>query len=198
MTKIDCTKAVQVVNESIESVDRLIALLKTTPWPGVENLLENRSARAIKEAEIYLASTVEALQKAKRLLESTDEELLGNAKVVFGLKKQGHIPTIERMLKEGKNWDDIGAAINWCPLTAREHYERVVGERYRENVKLASGLTYGEWADEQLALGNYDCTRDELIQYCHKQQQELKNQCEKPIRKFREQCESMEGGMGSG
>jgi hypothetical protein len=52
------------------------------------------------------------------------EEVLGNAKVVFGLKRQGHIPAIERMLKEGKNWDDIGAAINWCPITAREHYER--------------------------------------------------------------------------
>ena len=195
---IDCTEAVQAVNESIESVDRLIARLKTTPWPGVENLLVNRSARAIKEAEIYLTSVLEALQKAKRLLESTDEEVLENAKVVFGLKRQGHIPTIERMLKEGKNWDDIGAAINWCPITAREHYERVIGERYRENMKLASGLTYGEWADEQLALGNYDCTRDELIQYCYKQQQEFERQCEKPTRTFREQYESMEGGMGSG
>jgi hypothetical protein len=52
------------------------------------------------------------------------EEALGNAKVVFGLKRQGHIPAIERMLKEGKNWDDIGEAIHWCPITAREHYER--------------------------------------------------------------------------
>ena len=52
------------------------------------------------------------------------EEVLGNAKVVFGLKRQGHIPAIERMLKEGKSWDDIGQVINWCPITAREHYER--------------------------------------------------------------------------
>lgn len=52
------------------------------------------------------------------------EEVLGNAEVVFGLKRQGHIPAIERMLKEGKSWDDIGQAINWCPITAREHYER--------------------------------------------------------------------------
>lgn len=52
------------------------------------------------------------------------EEALGNAKVVFGLKNQGHIPTIEKMLAEGKQWDDIGLAIHWCPITAREHYER--------------------------------------------------------------------------
>lgn len=44
--------------------------------------------------------------------------------VVFGLVNQGHVPTIERLLAEGKNWDEIGSAIGWCPSTAREHYER--------------------------------------------------------------------------
>ena len=51
------------------------------------------------------------------------DELL-NAPVVFGLKNQGHIKTIENMLAEGKTWLEIGKAIGWCPATAREHYER--------------------------------------------------------------------------
>jgi hypothetical protein len=47
-----------------------------------------------------------------------------SAKVVFGLRAQGHIPTIERMLAEGASWPEIGDAICWCPDTAREWYER--------------------------------------------------------------------------
>jgi hypothetical protein len=49
---------------------------------------------------------------------------LGSARVLFGLRAQGHIPTIECMLGEGKSWDEIGQAISWCPKTAKEHYER--------------------------------------------------------------------------
>lgn len=40
----------------------------------------------------------------------------------FGLVQQGHIQTVERMLDEGKRWDEIGKAINWCPDTARDWY----------------------------------------------------------------------------
>ena len=50
------------------------------------------------------------------------EELL-NAKVVFGLKNQGHLQTIEKMLAEGKNWRDIAHEIGWMPDAARKHYE---------------------------------------------------------------------------
>lgn len=44
-----------------------------------------------------------------------------------------------------------------------------------ENKKLPSGQTYGEWADEKLAAGHYRCTREELIQFCQRQQAELEN-----------------------
>lgn len=44
--------------------------------------------------------------------------------VVFGLAKQGHIPTIQSMLEQGKTWTEIGQEIGWEPKTAREHYER--------------------------------------------------------------------------
>ena len=49
---------------------------------------------------------------------------LAGVRVAFGLKAQGHLPTIEAMLVEGKSWVEIGAKINWCPKTAQEHYER--------------------------------------------------------------------------
>lgn len=64
------------------------------------------------------------------------DELL-NAKVVFGLQAQGHIPTIERMLSLGSSWVEIGNEIHWCPITAREHYERFKQE---EDKKAAYSL----------------------------------------------------------
>jgi hypothetical protein len=44
------------------------------------------------------------------------------AACLFGLKAQGHIPTIERMLAAGASWEDIGREIGWCPETAERHY----------------------------------------------------------------------------
>jgi hypothetical protein len=43
---------------------------------------------------------------------------------VFGLKAQGHIPTIQRMLTEGKTWEEIGREIGWDPGTAEKFYMR--------------------------------------------------------------------------
>ncbi len=56
-------------------------------------------------------------------LHGKEVEKLAKQKVVFGLKNQGHISTIEKMLSENKSWDEIGKAINWCPDTAKEHYQ---------------------------------------------------------------------------
>jgi hypothetical protein len=54
------------------------------------------------------------------------DELLRDSgvRIKFGLVQQGHIPTIERMLKDGATWDEIGKEIGWYPPTAREWYER--------------------------------------------------------------------------
>jgi len=41
--------------------------------------------------------------------------------VKFGLVAQGHVPTVSRMLMDGRSWEDIGAAIGWCPDTVRQH-----------------------------------------------------------------------------
>lgn len=53
-------------------------------------------------------------------------EELENARVLFGLEAQGHIPTIQKMLEEGKDWNEIAKVIGWCQISAREHYERYV------------------------------------------------------------------------
>ena len=51
-------------------------------------------------------------------------DILMNTRVLFGLKAQGHLPTIERMLENGATWEEIGKKIGWCPETAKEDYER--------------------------------------------------------------------------
>lgn len=64
----------------------------------------------------------------------TDQEamaVLDNAPVAFGLESQGHIPTIQRMLKDGQPWTEIGKQIGWWPLTAFEHYEQWCERRKR-------------------------------------------------------------------
>jgi len=48
----------------------------------------------------------------------------GNKPMSFGLKAQGHIPTIETMLSHGKSWDEIGEVIGWHPETAKSFYDR--------------------------------------------------------------------------
>jgi hypothetical protein len=51
-------------------------------------------------------------------------DLIEKSTCLFGLEQQGHIENIQKMLKEGKDWTFIGKSINWCPITAREHYEK--------------------------------------------------------------------------
>ncbi len=48
--------------------------------------------------------------------------LLDRVSVCIGLEAQGHIPTIEQMLREGAAWSDISLAIGWDADTAARHY----------------------------------------------------------------------------
>lgn len=41
---------------------------------------------------------------------------------LFGLKAQGHIPTVERMVAEGKSWKEIGNAIGWAADAVEKHW----------------------------------------------------------------------------
>jgi hypothetical protein len=57
------------------------------------------------------------VKELAELLEECD------APVRFGLRAQGHLPTIERMLGEGATWDEIGKAIGWHGPTAERFYQ---------------------------------------------------------------------------
>lgn len=54
------------------------------------------------------------------------------APVLFGLEAQGHIPMIEKMLKEGATWEEIGKEIGWQSTSAEEDYERYVEARSKK------------------------------------------------------------------
>lgn len=55
------------------------------------------------------------------------EALLGRLEVVVGLRDQGHLPTVERMLADGASWLEIGKAIGWDGPTAQVWYLREFG-----------------------------------------------------------------------
>lgn len=46
------------------------------------------------------------------------------AKLQIGLRAQGHVPIVEKMLADGSSWDEIGRAIGWHGSTAKDWYER--------------------------------------------------------------------------
>jgi hypothetical protein len=52
-----------------------------------------------------------------------------NTPIKFGLRAQGHIPTIERMLASGSSWEAIGKAIGWDPQAAKEWYYRTEAKK---------------------------------------------------------------------
>lgn len=73
---------------------------------------------------------------------------LAGATVKFGLRQQGHLPDVERMLTEGKSWEEIGRFIGWCPDAARSCYER---ESARLLVQLRAVITdlHSQHADDR-------------------------------------------------
>lgn len=84
----------------------------------------------------------------KELFKKADEKGL---KVVFGLEAQGHIPTIEAIIKRKQEhynksfpddytnvmyakhvWDEIGKKIGWCSFTACLYYFRYLDKNRNE------------------------------------------------------------------
>lgn len=101
-----------------------------------------------------------------------------DVKVVFGLEAQGHIPTIEAIIKRWNDsykrdypdqplnmmyskhvWDEIGKTIGWCPFTAALYYFEYLEENksIKTLVEAAKELVYeltGEQeAEEELEKG---------------------------------------------
>lgn len=82
--------------------------------------------------------------------------------VRFGLEAQGHLPTVNAMIAEGKSWEAIGAVIGWNPSTAQKYFEAVQRERVeqRDHDELQKVLSDRSWiyCIERLpeSTGRYD------------------------------------------
>ena len=56
-------------------------------------------------------------------------ELLCSVPMKFGLRAQGHLDTVARMVRENKSWDEIGQAIGWAPDAVAQHWEFEINRR---------------------------------------------------------------------
>ncbi len=99
-------------------------------------------------------------------------------KVAFGLERQGHIPTIEKMLSEPKpsitkpKWQSIGDAIGWCGYTAAEYYIKYlqahVPEAFQSRVKPWLDRCFGSEIASDKVERNHRFLEEalELVQAC--------------------------------
>lgn len=85
---------------------------------------------------------------------SEEMQRLLDTPVVFGLRAQGHIPTIKKMLAAGRSWDAIGKEIGWDPDTAQRHYESDARDRLQVVAGELRGyrFSYGTERDLQNAI----------------------------------------------
>ena len=75
-------------------------------------------------AFISMDEAAAAIRKYNAQWEGAGMKELLNQPVLFGLRAQGHLPIIEKMLAEGASWEEIGKVIHWEPATAKDFYER--------------------------------------------------------------------------
>ena len=68
----------------------------------------------------------------KRVANLSLPPYLLKAPVCIGLRAQGHLPTIEKMLERGAAWDEIGKEIGWDGDTAKEWYEYEQGSKQKQ------------------------------------------------------------------
>ena len=73
------------------------------------------------------------------------DELFRGVPIKIGLRQQGHIPTVERMLAHGATWDEIGKAIGWHGPTAQRWYELDQAHKVRQDCGVTDYIegTYG-------------------------------------------------------
>lgn len=102
--------------------------LQIDPALSLDDLQATAKQNLMERAPRYAAAEAKRQRKAAKLArqaagnELTD--ILAKAQPLFGLEAQGHIPTIEKMLADGKTWAEIGEAIHWDGDTAWGYYER--------------------------------------------------------------------------
>lgn len=65
-------------------------------------------------------AVIESLEEAKIKINAEDSKKPGHkSQGGFGLRQQGHLPYIGRMLAEKKSWRWIAATIGWSPETLK-------------------------------------------------------------------------------
>lgn len=88
------------------------------------------NVRTIKIIEGEMSEYKKSLADA----DAAEKEII---KVSFGLERQGHIETIERILNQlGSNeyaWEKIGKEIGWCANTAAHHYIKYLQNKISTN-----------------------------------------------------------------
>jgi hypothetical protein len=102
---------------------------------------------------------------------------MDDPKIVFGLKNQGHIPIIQKMLVDGKNWEEIGEEINWCPKTAREYYERYCWDEgtIEKNILPTLAAAVGWLEEYKKILGDDIYSQNRLTEIIHHANRVLKS-----------------------
>lgn len=96
--------------------------------------------------------------------------------VYIGLRQQGHLGTVEQMLRDGKTWEEIGAAIGWNWQTALDWWARevlTVLDEARDGFGCDAGnqrgrhvcVFDGERNSERCRCGRYDATRSSHLEF---------------------------------
>lgn len=113
---------IESLRQEVERLRRNIAAYNTTQAADAdamgEHYLEARIRVAQLEAELAQYKSKEQRRDTLKLF----DEVFKDVKVRIGLEQQGHIPTVEKMLAEGKSWQEIGDAIGWDGATAKQWY----------------------------------------------------------------------------
>ena len=72
-------------------------------------------------------------------------EKLGGTKILFGLVAQGHIPTIEKMLKENKLWEQIADELGWVKEAVMRSYIEYLQYKNAEYERLLIRYRNADW-----------------------------------------------------
>jgi len=120
--------------ERIKVVDQLEAADKAAD-AAVRNLAD--CAAELGRMKRGMDEMISCLRPVQRYavassIQGDIKEAFKNVSYAFGLDAQGHVPTVERMLADGADWDAIGKAIGWDPATARDYWSRSLVARLSE------------------------------------------------------------------
>lgn len=93
--------------------------------PGESGKEHNENAGTIKHLIMKDTEAVKPVYHMEFPSDISDDEFMDafmGMRFAFGLKAQGHVPTIEARLLEGRSWEEIAKEIGWEPKTLEDHW----------------------------------------------------------------------------